>query len=873
MPGASRFWTRKDSDLVSQHVDMPLEYIKKTLEEKQLHRDQTEAGLLNDDYKMPKNIAWSPEQTAAVDAYNERKKNERLKIQEQFYNSPIDNTNQVASQLLTNRRKTSDEWKEGTGEAWNYQRQYDEYANYAENQKKRLAGKEVTEEDIKLDDYLTRQNFNTKYKGDNYKKAPLNKISVEGVNTSSFADASPIVEKTIAQWKENNHIQEQRDGTFINTDTQEYVPYSDVVKGIQGALAGSNELQSYVRYKGQQSADLLKYQKLDPEQKEQMKNSLRNVSNSLLEGASENDYTDNVYQKAIDPKTGKFSKEIFDEQRKNDMRYKEGELDKMSDEDLVKEYQKHKLIDLPTIEGGMKASYKKTSRQKTQDQLAVQTIAHQSNSQYDKRVAKEEQEEERRNGIQTNYVGMLGINGKDMPDIDELLKSDDNVKRLLGIMGEGISGQTWNMTAGKDKSGMKSNVDKLRQFLRSPAGEAKIKEVVHNLTTNFDGAENVFGNNEQEFNQKFEDYINNSKEKFTSMGESMLGFLKAGAKTYNKDREENGWNKIEVADIQNSKITEEIHDQFLGKSVSNFTKDDAPDKLLIGLKRFPGGEAENKLYTYTEGEGKDKVTYSHKPYKDMIEALYHTGNYDVNDQLYKNNTQVRGMSSTGNKKMAGLGNNDSDVAGGQVWSVRSGNRSNVPVIAEGTKESKAYANEFSDIHNGIGIGKKTKEKPITDYNTSGTLTIPGIDRNHDIDVTGNVYTIEKEVYVSKNNPKMIYFKKPEGGDYVKKTAPIMYSDDDKPLYEHAGYGVTNEKGETIGYQANNIRDEFVATADKNNRFLNNTSSTSLTSNNMNKMDNTTKVKNSSYSSNASGSKKTGAPIYDDKGKLIGYSTP
>ena len=34
MPGASRFWTRKDSDLVSQHVDMPLEYIKKTLEEK-----------------------------------------------------------------------------------------------------------------------------------------------------------------------------------------------------------------------------------------------------------------------------------------------------------------------------------------------------------------------------------------------------------------------------------------------------------------------------------------------------------------------------------------------------------------------------------------------------------------------------------------------------------------------------------------------------------------------------------------------------------------------------------------------------------------------------------------------------------------------
>ena len=81
MPGASRFWTRKDSDLVSQHVDIPLEYIKKTLDEKQLYRDQTEAGLLNDDYKSPNKVKWNEAQTKAVDSYNERKKNERLKAQ------------------------------------------------------------------------------------------------------------------------------------------------------------------------------------------------------------------------------------------------------------------------------------------------------------------------------------------------------------------------------------------------------------------------------------------------------------------------------------------------------------------------------------------------------------------------------------------------------------------------------------------------------------------------------------------------------------------------------------------------------------------------------------------------------------------------
>ena len=641
MPGASRFWTRKDSDLVSQHVDMPLEYIKKTLDEKQLHRDQTEAGIVNDDYKMPKNIAWSPEQTAAVDAYNERKKNERLKIQEQFYNSPIDNTNQVASQLLTNRRKTSDEWKEGTGEAWNYQRQYDEYANYAENQKKRLAGKEVLGTDVERDDYLTRARFNEKYKGNNYKNADLNKISVDGYKTESFKSAPELVEKVIAGWKANKNIVEQRDGTFINTDTNEHVSYDEVVRAAQNSLSGDNELQAYVGYKGRQAADLFKYNKPEDwdKQKQSMKDILSKTSNSLFEGAAQEDYKDDVYRRAVDPKTGKFSQEIYDKQRKDDLRYKDKELDNMSDEELIQAYQRHELIDKPIIEGGNKASYVDISRQKIQDQLAVQTMAHQSNSEYDKKIAKEEQEIERRNGIQTNLVGMLGINGKDMPDIDELLKTKGANNFLESILSLGQSDsqqrnafQTWSK---EDKS------EQLRKLANTPEGQAKIKEVIHNLTTNFDGAENVFGGNEQEFNQKLQDYIDNSKEKFTSMGESILGFLKSGTKTYNKDREENGWNKIEVADIQNSKITEEIHDQFLGKSVSNFTKDDAPDKLLIGLKRFPGGTAaEYKLYTYTEGEGKDKVTYSHKPYKDMIEALYHTGNYYVYYQLYKINTQV-----------------------------------------------------------------------------------------------------------------------------------------------------------------------------------------------------------------------------------------
>ena len=90
---ASRFWDRRDTQPISQFVPLPLDFMKKAIDEKQALRDKvTQAGEEMPDFVV-KYIQEHPYETERANALVNEYKTRRDKIQGELYNSNIDVSN------------------------------------------------------------------------------------------------------------------------------------------------------------------------------------------------------------------------------------------------------------------------------------------------------------------------------------------------------------------------------------------------------------------------------------------------------------------------------------------------------------------------------------------------------------------------------------------------------------------------------------------------------------------------------------------------------------------------------------------------------------------------------------------------------------
>ena len=881
MPGASRFWTRKDSDLVSQHVDIPLEYIKKTLDEKQLYRDQTEAGLLNDDYKSPNKVKWNEAQTKAVDSYNERKKNERLKAQELFYNSPIDNTNQVASTVLANRRKTADEWKEGTGEAYGLQQLYNQDIAYEKDMAEGIDKKRLNEEDVNRSRQITRGLFNKKFK-DSLGNENVNNISLNPYNPANYFnyndEAIKIVEKNMA----NKNVTQRQNGTFIDIQGREYANYEELVNTTMQGLASNEQAKTYLNFRTDAEKQLYKLKYNNPKEYEnninQMKEELLKRSNDLYERASGDDAT---YENL-----GRFkTKEEKEKYRKDNMTYTKDKLDKMTPEEVISKYTEHSLID-PAV--GMAASLKsfmKDDLSKVQDNLMVQN-AH---SDYVKRQEAEGKAIERANAerlaavtrkVGTNVVGINNINENGASnEIDKNVKVKyeggfwnilKGIGQTLGTIPQMLTGQTAaNMAAyikHKTDKGETFNISDIaknsldpeekflfdaakKQLINSDTGQKIIANLNQQAVNSYQNAGNFLGINPEDHDTKLNDWVKDRPEmEDKTRAEQEYAFYNDRIKAYSKEAQAKNYNTLKVHGTESPEDVKLNNQAWLGESVEQKVGDKT-------IKVYKPGLMENATWDYTD----DKGVFKKITFNEMIKNLY-GNNDDESVQDFKNRTSYANHISVDNKLSKDSNGDFSAIAGGNTFTYTPKDSKSITLIGSGTEGQRSYAIEYNNLfHSDNEIGKPSSSVNVEKLrDVDGNLNLTN-KNGEKVPIGGNIYTKDEVMYIPDGDEGTAYFDIPKGADknkFKKQVITRQYttsnSGQEVPLDVYLGYAVGYDPTKPTfvngnipqGIEVNNVPMQLQQLVDGKNPHLNSSANPDFSMNMMGKVNNTMTTKSS-----------------------------